>query len=385
MPTKTSAMTVASAGAPFARATLELDDPHPDEVLVRIEAVGLCHLDLAARAGEFPFPLPGVVGHEGVGIVEEVGSEVTTVQPGDRVMLTFDSCGHCRACAAGVPSQCSEFVARNLGNGARPDGCASLYDAEDVVHGNFFGQSSFATHALARERNTVAVPDSAAGVPSFVLAPLGCGVQSGAGAVLNVLRPELSSSVAVFGAGVAGLSAVMAAGLLPIEQLIVVDVLGSRLELARELGASSVIDARITDPVEAIKDLTGGGAGYVVESSGAASALAQAIASLSSGGAAAVIGTPPYGVSASLDMVDVVNNSKQVSGVVQGRGNPSTFLPGLAALVASGRLPVEKLVATFALEQVEDAAEAMATGAALKPVLLTENTSRTPWPLSSIL
>jgi aryl-alcohol dehydrogenase len=374
MPTTMSAMTIASAGAPFVRRTLELDDPHPDEVLVRIEAVGMCHADLAVRAGEFPFPLPGVAGHEGAGTVVQVGSEVTTVEPGDRVMLTFDSCGRCRACAAGIPSQCAEFVARNFTNGARPDGCPNLYDGENVVHGNFFGQSSFATYALARERNTTAVPTVAADVPSSVLAPLGCGVQTGAGAVLNVLRPETSSTVAVFGAGVVGLSAVMAAHLLPIEQLVVVDVLDSRLELARELGATTVLNSRDNDPVEAIRDLTGGGVAHVVESSGVPAVLVQAISSLGIGGAAAVVGVPPFGTTAPIDVADVVNNSKRVYGVVEGRSNPPTFLPDLAALVAAGRLPVGKLVTTFGLDEVEQAAEAMAAGTATKPVLLPEPT-----------
>ncbi|MCI2423378.1 NAD(P)-dependent alcohol dehydrogenase [Saccharopolyspora sp. K220] len=365
-------MTVASAGAPFTRRALEVADPRPDEVLVRVEAVGMCHADLAVRAGEFPFPLPGVAGHEGAGIVEQVGSGVTTVRPGDRVVLTFDSCGRCRGCVSGVPSQCYEFVARNFTNGARPDGTPSLHDGDGVVHGNFFGQSSFATYALARERNTIPVPAIAADVPSSVLAPLGCGIQTGAGAVLNVLQPEASSTVAVFGAGVVGLSAVMAAALLPIEQLVVVDVLDSRLELARELGATTVVNSRTTDPIEAIKDATGGGAGHVVESSGVPAVLVQAIKSLRVGGAAAVVGVPPFGTTAPIDVADVVNDSKRVIGVVEGRSNPPTFLPDLVALTAAGRLPVEKLVTTFPLGDVERAAEAMKNGTATKPVLLPE-------------
>ncbi|WP_433558141.1 NAD(P)-dependent alcohol dehydrogenase [Pseudonocardia xinjiangensis] len=363
-------MTVASAGAPFARRALVLDDPRPDEVLVRVEAVGMCHADLAVRAGEFPFPLPGVAGHEGAGIVEQVGSGVTTVHLGDRVILTFDSCGRCRACGSGVPSQCEEFLPRNFTNGARPDGSPSLRDGGEVVHGNFFGQSSFATYALTSERNTIPVPAIASGVPSSVLAPLGCGIQTGAGAVLNVLRPEAASTVAVFGAGVVGLSAVMAAALLPIEQLVVVDVLDSRLELARELGATSVVNSRTADPVEAIRDLTGGGAGHVVESSGVPAVLVQAITSLRGGGSAAVVGVPPFGTTAPVDVADVVNNSKRIFGVVEGRSNPPTFLPDLAALLATGRLPVEKLVTTFALGEVELAADMMRNGTATKPVLL---------------
>src|SRR6201999_3748794 len=152
-----TARTVAGGGAAFELSEVELDDPGDGEVLVRVEAVGMCHADLAVRAGEFPFPLPGVPGHEGAGVVAEVGSAVSTLRPGDRVMLTFDSCGRCRGCVSGRPSQCAHFVEYNFTNGARPDGTTTLWRGDQPLHGNFFGQSSFAGYALARERNAIAV------------------------------------------------------------------------------------------------------------------------------------------------------------------------------------------------------------------------------------
>ncbi|TQM37101.1 NAD(P)-dependent alcohol dehydrogenase [Pseudonocardia cypriaca] len=370
MSRRTTAMTISAAGATFTRRELTIDDPAAGEVLVRIEAVGMCHADLAVRAGEFPFPLPGVAGHEGAGRVEAVGAGVTSVRPGDRVMLTFDSCGHCVWCVSGEPSRCLGFVAHNFTNGARPDGSPTLWDGGTPVHGSFFGQSSFASYALARERNTVRVPDVASDVPSEVLAPLGCGVQTGAGAVLNVLAPEAGSAVAVFGAGVVGLSAVMAAAMLPVGRIVVVDVQDTRLDLARALGATDVVNSRTEDARERVTRLTGGGPQYVVESSGVPAVLAEAIRSLGIGGTGAVVGVPPFGITAAIDVADLVNGSKRVVGVVEGRSNPPVFLPRLAELVATGRLPVGRLVGTFPLEEVETAAEAMKAGTTIKPVLV---------------
>jgi aryl-alcohol dehydrogenase len=370
MSRRTTAMTVSGAGARFTRRELTIDDPAADEVLVRVEAVGMCHADLAVRAGEFPFPLPGVAGHEGAGRVEAVGAGVTSLRPGDRVMLTFDSCGRCVWCVSGDPSRCLEFVGYNFTNGARPDGSPTLWDGDTPVHGSFFGQSSFAGYALARERNTVRVPAVAADVASEVLAPLGCGVQTGAGAVLNVLAPEAGSTVAVFGAGVVGLSAVMAAAMLPVNKIVVVDVQDSRLELARTLGATDVVNSRTDDARSQVTRITGGGPQYLVESSGVPAVLAQAIQTLGIGGTAAVVGVPPFGVTAPIDVADLVNGSKRVVGVVEGRSNPAIFLPRLAELVAMGHLPVERLVGTFPLEEVEKAAEAMKAGTTIKPVLV---------------
>lgn len=369
MPQTTAAL-VEKSGAEFALRQIEVQDPRRDEVLVRVQATGMCHADLAARSGDFPVPLPGVLGHEGAGVVERVGDAVTTVRPGDRVMLTFDSCGRCAGCVSGLPSQCAEFVAYNFTRGARLDGSHTLSSAEGDLHGNFFGQSSFAGYALTRERNTVAVPDSAADVPPEELAPLGCGIQTGAGVVFNVLQPPAGATLAVFGAGVVGLSALMAAALLPLREIVVVDVKDSRLELARKLGATQVVNSATDDPIQALKELTGGGPDMVVESSGVPAVLVQAVKSLSTGGTAGVVGVPAFGATAPLDVADLVNESKRIIGVVEGQSNPPEFLPRLAAMVADGRLPVGELVKTYPLRDIERAAEEMRAGLAVKPVLV---------------
>jgi aryl-alcohol dehydrogenase len=229
------AAVIETGGAPFRLESLELGPIQADEARVRIAACGICHTDLLIRGGSFPTPMPVVLGHEGAGVVEEVGAAVTRVAPGDRVVLSYASCGTCRTCATGRPYYCAEFGARNFG-GARSDGTTALSRNGQPVHSHFFGQSSFATHAAVTERSLVRLPDD---VPFEIAAPLGCGVQTGAGGVLNVLRPQAGAAIAVFGVGGVGLSAVMAAALTGCGTIVAVDVKPARLELARELGAGA--------------------------------------------------------------------------------------------------------------------------------------------------
>ncbi|RZB19329.1 NAD(P)-dependent alcohol dehydrogenase [Streptomyces sp. F001] len=366
MPKLIQAAVVPEPGADFETLDVLLDDPRAGEVLVRVEAVGICHADIAAREGKTPFPHPAVLGHEGAGVVETVGAGVTSLRPGDRVVLTFASCGACASCRSGLPSQCVDFLSLNFAAGARPDGSPTLWHGDTPLHGHFFGQSSFATHALVTERNAVKLPDDA---PLATLAPLGCGIQTGAGAVLNVLRPAPGGSVAVFGAGAVGLAAVMEARLAQAAQVIAVDVNPGRLALATELGATDTIDARTADPVAAIRKLTGGGAGHVLESSGNVLVFRQAIDAAAIGGVIGIVGAP-FGREAAVDVADIVNASKRIVGIVEGGGVPHVFIPTLAALHAAGRLPVERLVTTFPFDRINDAARAAALGEAVKPVLL---------------
>jgi aryl-alcohol dehydrogenase len=208
-------ITAAVCRQPHGALTLEalrLDDPRADEVLVRIVGSGICHTDLAVRDQQLPTPMPVVLGHEGAGIVEAVGADVTHVKPGDRVLMSFNSCGTCPCCHDHAPTYCYNFFPHNFA-GARADGSYTLHAGEEPVHGNFFGQSSFATYALATARNVVRVPDSAADVPLQRLAPLGCGMMTGAGAILRSMKVQAGMPIAVFGAGAVGLAAVMAARL----------------------------------------------------------------------------------------------------------------------------------------------------------------------------
>lgn len=371
MPCATAAVT-RGVDEPFCLTEIRVDEPRPHEVLVRTTAVGMCHTDLSVRAGHTPFPLPAVLGHEGAGVVERTGSAVTGVRAGDRVLISFDSCGGCLACATGRPVQCVHWTALNLLGGSRLDGSHTLADAgapvDRPLHGCFFGQSSFATLALATERNVVPVPS---GAPLELLAPLGCGVQTGAGAVLNVLQPKPGSTVAVFGAGAVGLSAALSTRLTAATRTIVVDIAAPRLALARDLGATEVIDATVDDPVRAIFDLTGGtGAEYTLETSGVPRVLRQAVDALAVDGWCGVIGAPPFGAEVSLDVPQMLGRNPHIVGINQGASVPRQFIPALIELNRTGRLPFERFVRTFPFADIEQAAQAALSGEVIKPVLV---------------
>jgi aryl-alcohol dehydrogenase len=238
--------------------SLQLEPPRADEVLVRFTAAGLCATDLDAAAGQLATPRPVVLGHEGVGVVEVVGAAVAgmVVRPGDRVVCSLDSCGACPNCRRGQPAYCRRHSALNF-EAHRADGSVGLRDGAGVaVHDHFFGQSSFAGYGLAHPASLVVVDGE---LPSEVLAPLGCGVVTGAGAVWNTLRVQPGAVVAVFGAGTVGLSAVMAARVAGAARVIAVDLHPNRLDLARALGATDAVAASTSAATAAaVLELTGG-------------------------------------------------------------------------------------------------------------------------------
>ena len=363
----TRAAVVAEAGAPFVVQELTLAPPRADEVIVKLEACGMCHADISAQSGAIPFPLPGVLGHEGVGRVVEAGEAVTDIAVGQRVVISFTSCGRCPACLDAKPSYCEHWPVLNLVGGGRRDGSCSLSDHAHPIHSHFFGQSSFSRYVAASARAVVPVPDD---VPASVLAPLGCGVQTGVYSVTDVLRPRNGDRVAVFGAGAVGLSALMGLALTGAAQVIAVDVHDGRLQLARELGATEVINARGQDVLAEIARLTGGaGLNGAIETSGNRGALEGAIKSLAACGTCVVIGVPAMGERASFDVVDVVARGLRIVGTNQGDANPRTAIPRLVELHRQGRLPVEKLVTTFTFEDINAARDASLDGRVIKPVL----------------
>lgn len=371
MATTATAAVVEGPKAPFVLQEIVIDEPRAHEVVVRVQAVGMCHTDLSVRAGSTPFPLPGVLGHEGAGVVEAVGHEVTKVAVGDKVLMSFASCGLCVPCQTGRPVECTSWPALNLLGGSRLDGSATLRrsgGSREVLHGHFFGQSSFATHALANERNVVKMPADA---PLELLAPLGCSVQTGAGAVFNVLRPHAGGTLVVFGAGAVGLSAVLAARLTPLAQIIAVDLNEARLDRALRLGANEVVNAGSVDVVEAIREMTGDGVHYALETTGNTRVLRQAVDSLAVEGVCGVIGAPPFGSEVALDVPKMLIRNPSIIGINQGAAVPDQFLPVLAELVSQGRFALDHLVEYFDFTDVEAAAAAAASGDAVKPVLLT--------------
>ncbi|MGV2984316.1 NAD(P)-dependent alcohol dehydrogenase [Microbacterium sp. AGC85] len=353
-------------GSEFSIQQVVLDDPQPHEVLVRVAAAGVCGTDIHVQHGGIPFPLPGVVGHEGAGIVEAVGSAVTSVRPGDKVLMTFSSCGTCRSCLSAHPAYCDSFLSMNLLGGRRTDGSTTLRRGEDELNAHFFAQSSFATYALADERGVSKVPDDA---DLELLAPLGCGVQTGAGAVFNVLRPEPGTTLVIYGAGAVGLSAVMAAALSPVAEIVVVDIVPSRLALASELGATLVIDSSREDVADIIGRLTEGrGADAAIDATGVVSVLESAARVVAASGVIISIGAPAPGTTVALDVNHMLNGRRYV-GVTEGDSNPQVFLPALVALVQQGRMPLHRLIRTFEFSEINEAAASIRSGETVKPVL----------------
>ncbi|MFG2729431.1 NAD(P)-dependent alcohol dehydrogenase [Streptomyces canus] len=366
MPTTTRAAVVESGGAPFTLSDIELDEPGPHEALVRMVATGLCHTDLGVASGGLPFPLPGVLGHEGAGVVEAVGSAVTGVAPGDHVVLSFTSCGDCRNCDGGHPAYCATWLPLNLLGGRRADGTSTISRDGEPLGGHFFGQSSFAERALVDERSLVKVDQD---VPLESIAPLGCGVQTGVGAVWNVLKPVTGSTIVVLGAGAVGLSAVMAAALTPATTIVAVDRVGERLTLARELGATHTVNAAEEDLGEALAAITGGqGADGIVETTGNVNVLRQGVDALGARGTVVVVGAPPFGTEVSLD-VNGLLGGKRVVGLTLGDAETQSFIPALVRLVKEGRLPLHRLISTYPFADIDQAVRDMGAGKAIKPVL----------------
>ncbi|HEX6352849.1 NAD(P)-dependent alcohol dehydrogenase [Actinophytocola sp.] len=364
--TTTTAAIVESPGAGFTLSDVVLDKPAHDEVLVRLVAAGLCHTDLGAAAGAFPFPLPGILGHEGAGVVESVGADVDSVRPGDRVLLSFTSCGTCADCRDGHPAYCATWLPSNLIGGRRADGTATVTRGGEPVGAHFFGQSSFARHALVDERSVVKVADDA---PLDLLAPLGCGVQTGAGAVWNVLTPRPGATLLVTGAGAVGLSAVMAARLTPATRVIAVDRVASRLELATEVGATDTINTEDTDLTEALAALTGGrGVDGVVETTGAVPVLKAGIAALAQRGTAVIVGAPAFGTEVGVDVNHMIPG-RTVTGVTLGDSETRTLIPVLADLVTSGRFPIDRMIRHYDFADIQQAADDVHGGRTIKPVL----------------
>nr|WP_086055427.1 NAD(P)-dependent alcohol dehydrogenase [Protofrankia coriariae] len=365
-----TAAVVTAVGGEFLLDKLSLDGPAADEVLVEIAGVGLCHTDLAVKEGHLPFPLPGVLGHEGSGVVVEVGSAVTKVQKGDRVVLSFNSCGTCPQCKKDSPAYCHNFMAFNF-SGVRPDGTSALSIAGTTAGSNFFGQSSFGTHALAHERNVVRVTDPTA--PLALLGPLGCGIQTGAGAVLNSLDAEAGSSLLVLGGGSVGLSAVLAAVVRELSVIIVVEPIQSRRDLALSLGATHVIDPAAGPLSEQVRAIIPGGVDYAVDTTAIVSVLEQTLLSLAPHASLGILGVPSDPTAAlSLNLIQAQVLGVTIYGIVEGDSDPDRFIPELLALHQAGKFPFDKLITTVPFTQINEAVAAQHRGEAVKIVLVHE-------------
>ncbi|MEM9428580.1 MAG: NAD(P)-dependent alcohol dehydrogenase [Pseudomonadota bacterium] len=345
---------------------IKMERPRPREVVVKIAGVGLCHTDLVVREGHYPIPFPMVLGHEGSGVVETIGSDVTSVAPGDHVVLSFGFDSQCKTCLNGAPAYSRQFFVRNF-SGRRPDGTTPLTDTNGQdLSAYFFAQSSFGEYAMAPEESVVKIdPD----VPLELMGPLGCGIQTGAGAVMNALACRPGSSIAVFGAGSVGLAAVLAARAVGCTEIIAVDLIQHRLDIARHMGATHAIDGGSEDAVARIVEITDGGAQYALDCTGVPAVVRQSVECLRLTGMAGLLGVPQPGAELTLELRTLLSG-RGIRGIIEGDSVPRSFIPELVALWKSGRFPFDKLIKTYRLEDIEEAVRASESGEVVKAVLI---------------
>jgi aryl-alcohol dehydrogenase len=363
---KCTAAVVASRGAALTIEQLDLDEPAPHEIAVRIAATGICRTDLHIRDGGYPVPdFPVIPGHEGAGVVTAVGSSVADVRIGDHVLLTYPFCGTCPNCVRGSMAYCEHGFALAFG-GARLDG-SSGWRREDGtrVNGHIFQQSSFASHTLAAASSAVILDRE---LPLELAPAFGCGVSTGAGAVLNVMGLRPGSRLAILGTGTVGLAALMMAVHLGGRQIIAVDTNPGRLETALELGATHTVDASDREAGDAIQRLTGGGADYIFDTTGHPDVIASALDSVAMTGTVVVAGAAPAGTRTSLNM-NALLNGRAVRGTIQGDSEARTLVPHLIELYRQGRFPVDRIVGSYRFGEIQRAIADMEAGRVIKPIL----------------
>jgi aryl-alcohol dehydrogenase len=364
---KISAAVTEKLGGTFSIQEIDLDEPRSSEILVRIVSCAVCHTDMGARDGIFPFQFPGVLGHEGTGVVEEIGADVKRVKVGDHVVLSYPHDGTCPNCMRGKPKLCYNIGSLLFG-GTRADGSGeSAYSRNNTsINGHFFQQSAYATHTIVTENNAIVVSKD---LPLELLT-FGCGVITGAGAVLNILNPPSGSTIAIFGAGGVGMNAIMAAVLKGCSKIIAVEPKANRRQLALEIGATHVIDPTAQNPVEAIMALTGFGVNYSLVAYGDPDVLKQAIDSLFADGHCNLIGGVMPGTEAKFDMEMFLVTGKKLSGGVGGDSISDILIPQLIDFYQQGRYPIDKIVKYYPFEQINEAIAASESGEVVKPILL---------------
>lgn len=346
---------------------LELHSLTSTDVQVHVVASGICHSDEAIRKGDASLGYPVVLGHEGAGIVEKVGSEVHTLKPGDHVAMAFYSDGTCDNCLRGMPTRCRNYASYNL-SGTRADG--EDHFQEDGKHvSNMFNQSSFSTTTIVKERNCVKVDKDA---DLRKVGPLGCGYETGSGTVFHSLKPEPGSTIAVTGTGAVGLAAMMAGKISGCIRVIAVDIVDSRLKLAKELGATDTINSKEKDPVKGIQDLTNGyGADYVVDTTGVASVMQDGIQALAQGGTLAAISVTTHHIDVDT-WNDLCTSDRKVIGVNMGDSIPQIDVPRLIAFNKLGEFPYEKTEKFYNFEDINKANADSVSGETIKPVLIID-------------
>lgn len=350
---------------------LELSEPGPGEVLVEIVGAGLCHSDLSVIDGARPRVMPMVMGHEASGIVREIGSGISSgigdLAAGDHVVFSFvPSCGRCLPCATGRPALCENGARANTA-GTLLTGARRFKDAQGGELHHHLGVSAFTHYTVAARESLVKIDP---GVPLAMAALFGCAVLTGVGAVFNTARVEPGTGVAVFGLGGVGLSAVMGARAAGAYPIVAVDLVESKLSLARAVGASHTVNARDSDPVEAVMEITKGGAHYTFESVGSERVLAQSYAATRRGGTTVTVGLPHPSKMFTVPAVSLVVEERTVKGSYMGSAVPQRDIPRFIALYQAGLLPVEKLLTrTISLDKINAGFDALAGGEAVRQIV----------------
>lgn len=354
---------IARPKEPFILEECELDTPLPREVLVRVEACGICHTDLTAYDGLLGTPLPAVLGHEGVGRIEAVGEGITHVAVGDHVVMSFGACGTCAPCGEGMPAYCRHAADFNM-LGRRRNGKSPIEWLGQPITGHYFGQSSFATFAIAAAENVVPFPED---LPPALVAPLACGVQTGMGSVVNVLEAKPHDSIGIFGCGTVGLSAVIAARKVGCERVVAIDLLPNRLELAIALGATHTIDASREDVPAVLRQI--GGLHCAFDNTGVPTVVETAMNALRPRGRIAIAGLSARGAKIQVDLNRWMLGGRSLRGTVEGDANPRAFIPKMIDWFCQGKLPLDKLVTVYPFEAINEAIADMRSGKTIKPVL----------------
>jgi len=354
-------------GQPLRVEDVELAPPRTGEVRVRVGAAGVCHSDYHVMHGDMVAVLPAVLGHEGAGVVEEVGPGVTGVAQGDHVVLLWrTSCGRCEYCSVGRPALCVVGTAlRN--SGLLMDGTTRL-SRDDLQLRHFAGVSCFAEQTVCAQEAVLKIPED---IPMPIAALAGCAVMTGVGAVVNTAKVEPGSTVLVIGAGGVGLCAIMGAVLAGAARIIAADLNPAKLELATSLGATEVVDSSRDDLVDAVRELTGAGVDYAFEVIGLAETVEQAIRAVRVGGTAVAVGIVPTGMTAQVNVQQLVMQEKTLKGSIYGSTRPRVDFPRLFELYRRGRLPLDRLLTRqWPLDEINEAYDALLAGTVARSVVV---------------
>ncbi len=368
------AAVVNAGGEEYQLSNLKLAEMQPDEVIVKIVASGMCMSDETIRNGKTSVSFPVVLGHEGTGIIVEVGDAVKKFKVGDQVVMSYAYCGHCPSCQTGHPSVCNDWMKLNF-SGVREDGSHTFYKEDGTPVKNFYGHSSFTTHTLVHESNLTKVD---ADVDLRLVGPLGCGFLTGSGTVMNGLKPEVGSSLAVFGTGAVGLAAMMTAKLEGCSTIIAVDIHDSRLEMAKSLGATHTINSNLEDPIKKIAEITGNeGVNYAIDTTGIAPVIKTALAVLARGGVIAPIAVSTNSIELNITS-ELMLSSKSMIGVVMGDNVPQLSIPQLINFYKEGRFPFDQLVKFYQFDDINQAAKDSTSGSVIKPILIMDESYKAP-------